>query len=280
MKRWNLVIDVALCENCNNCVLAARDELVGNAHQGYSAPHAPQGAAVIRIERRTRGATPMVDAAYLPRMCNHCDDAPCIRAAGDGSITKREDGIVVVDPVKAKGRKDLVAACPYGAMVWNEQEQLPQTWFFDAHLLDAGAPAPRCVSVCPTEAIQAIKVEDAEMRRRVAAEELRVLEPALGTSPRVWYRNLWRFDHCFIGGSVSAVMNGVEDCIEGAVVELHQDGQLLDTRKTDAFGDFRFDRLASGSRGYTVVISHDQRSRIVAVPSLEESIYLGKLELA
>ena len=49
MKRWNLVIDVALCENCNNCVLAARDELVGNTHPGYSAPHAPQGQGVIRI---------------------------------------------------------------------------------------------------------------------------------------------------------------------------------------------------------------------------------------
>ena len=142
MKRWNLVIDVALCENCNNCALAARDELVGNEHPGYSAPHAAQGQGVIRIERRTRGATPMVDAAYVPRLCNHCDDAPCIRAAGDGSIRKRDDGIVIIDPVKAKGRRDLVESCPYGAIIWNEREQLPQSWFFDAHLLDAGAPSP------------------------------------------------------------------------------------------------------------------------------------------
>ncbi len=30
MKKWNLIIDVALCENCNNCVLSTKDEQVGN----------------------------------------------------------------------------------------------------------------------------------------------------------------------------------------------------------------------------------------------------------
>jgi len=280
MSGWNLIIDVALCENCNNCVLAARDELAGNAHPGYSAPHAAQGPAVIRIERRTRGATPMVDAAYLPRMCNHCDDAPCIRAAGDGSIAKRDDGIVVIDPVKAKGRRDLVDSCPYGAMVWNEQERLPQTWFFDAHLLDAGAPGPRCVPVCPTQAIEATRVDDAAMQQRAAAEELRVLEPQLGTRPRVWYRNLWRFDQCFIGGSASATLNGVEDCVEGASAELLQGGTVLARQVTDAFGDFRFDRLAPRSGSYTVTVTAGQRRHTVEVQLLEESIYLGKLELA
>ena len=162
MKKWNLVVDVSRCENCNNCVLAAKDELVGNEFPGYTAPHAANGPGVVRIKRHVRGATPMVDVTYVPQMCNHCDDAPCIKAAGDGSIRKREDGIVIIDPVKAKGRRDLVKACPYGAIVWNEQQQLPQNWFFDAHLLDAGAAAPRCVGVCPTQAIEAINTDRAE----------------------------------------------------------------------------------------------------------------------
>ena len=55
-----------------------------------------------------RGSGSMVDVSYVPKMCNHCDDAPCIRAAGDDSIRKRSDGIVIIDPVKARGRKDLV----------------------------------------------------------------------------------------------------------------------------------------------------------------------------
>lgn len=44
----------------------------------------------------------------------------------------------MIDPVKAKGRQDMSGSCPYQAIVWNEAEQVPQTWIFDAHLLDNG----------------------------------------------------------------------------------------------------------------------------------------------
>ena len=67
----------------------------------------------------------MIDVAYVPTMCNHCDNAPCV-AKGGGAVTKRDDGIVIIDPVKAKGRKDLVETCPYGHIWWNEELQVPQ----------------------------------------------------------------------------------------------------------------------------------------------------------
>jgi Fe-S-cluster-containing dehydrogenase component len=279
-NKWNLIVDVARCGNCNNCALAAKDELVGNEFPGYSAPHAAQGPGVMRLRRHVRGATPMVDVAYVPVMCNHCDDAPCIKAAGDGSIRKREDGIVIIDPVKAKGRRDLVAACPYGAIVWNEEQQLPQNWFFDAHLLDAGAPAPRCVGVCPTEVFQAVKTSDSDMAERAARENLRVLEPELGTRPRVWYKNLARADHCFIGGTVSRTSDGVRDCVAGASVELYQNDSLLMSSTTDAFGDFRFDGLAPASGDYEVRVRHGSGRRSVAVRLREESVYIGEIALA
>jgi len=38
--KWNLVVDVANCTNCNNCALAVQDEHVGNAFPGY-APEMP-----------------------------------------------------------------------------------------------------------------------------------------------------------------------------------------------------------------------------------------------
>lgn len=278
-NKWNLIVDVARCSNCNNCALAAKDELVGNEFPGYSAPHAAHGPGVMRLRRHVRGATPMVDVAYVPVMCNHCDDAPCIKAAGDGSIRKREDGIVIIDPVKAKGRRDLVNACPYGTIVWNEEQQLPQNWFFDAHLLDAGAAAPRCVGVCPTEVFQAVKTSDADMAERAARENLRVLGPELGTRPRVWYRNLARADRCFIGGTVSRTSDGVRDCVAGASVELYQSDKLLMSSTTDAFGDFRFDELARASGDYEVRIRHDSVRRSVAVKLREESVYLGEIVL-
>lgn len=256
MDKWNLIIDVAGCENCNNCVLAAKDELVGNDFPGYSAPHAPQGRGVIHIERTVRGAAPLVDAAYVPKMCNHCDDAPCVKAGDDGAVRKRDDGIVIIDPIKAKGRRDLVDACPYGAIVWNEQLHLPQNWFFDAHLLDGGAGAPRCVGVCPTQAMEAVKLSDDAMAQRAKAEGLRALKPELRTKPRVYYRNLHRADHCFIAGSVTATVGGRVECLDSAEVVLLRSGTQVASTCTDAFGDFKFDALPPNSGTYLVRISH------------------------
>jgi len=277
MSKWNLIVDVASCENCNNCVLAAKDELVGNEFHGYTAPHPAQGPGIFRIRRRVRGSTPMVDAAYLPVMCNHCDDAPCVKAGADGAVRKRDDGIVIIDPVKAKGRRDLVDACPYGAIIWNEEQQLPQNWFFDAHLLDSGAPAPRCVGVCPTEVFEATKTSDEAMADRAARERLRVLQPELGTRPRVWYRNLARFDHCFIGGTVSQERNGVRDCAEGQIVQLRRNDETIDTATTNAFGDFRFDQLEPDSGVYELRVVLDGRERTVNVELHKESIYVGEI---
>jgi len=279
MGKWNLIIDVSLCENCSNCALAAKDELVGNDFPGYSAPHAAQGPGVIRIERHVRGAAPMVDVAYVPRLCNHCDDAPCVKA-GQGAVNKRDDGIVIVDPVAAKGRRDLIASCPYDVMVWNDEQQLPQTWFFDAHLLDAGAGAPRCVGVCPTQAITALKCDDAAMDAMASAEGLRPLRPELGTRPRVHYRNLHRADHLFVGGSVTAHVNGRLECVSEAEVTLEVDGRAPARARSDAFGDFRFDGLPPHSGACQITVAHPMfgSAQLRAVVA-ETSLVLGEIEL-
>ena len=91
----------------------------------------------------------------------------------------------------------------------------------DAHLLDRGWDQTRGQQSCPTGAMRAIKIEDEEMARLARAQELEVLKPELGTRPRVYYRNLWRYSKCFIGGSVAEERQGVLDCIEGASV-LHE----------------------------------------------------------
>jgi Fe-S-cluster-containing dehydrogenase component len=273
MDKWNLIIDVAECSNCNNCVLAAKDELVGNDFPGYSAPHPAQGPGVVR------GSAPVIDAAYVPKMCNHCDDAPCV-AAGGGAVTQREDGIVIIDPVRAKGRRDLADACPYGAIHWNEALQLPQNWFFDAHLLDAGVAAPRCVAACPTRAIEAVKTSDERMSYRVRAEELRTLKPEAGTRPRVYYRNLHRADGCFIGGSVTAIVAGRVECLAGACVELRGAESALATCSTDAFGDFKFDGLLPHSGNYDISVHHPEYGQVSqTVLVADRSVVLPELRL-
>lgn len=223
----------------------------------------------------------MVDVAYVPKMCNHCDDAPCIKAAGDGSVYKRPDGIVIIDPVKAKGRKDLAVACPYGAIFWNEAAELPQMWIFDAHLLDNGWTKPRCVQVCPTGALEAVHGSDAALRERTAQQELEVLRPELDTKPRVLYRNLRRATRCLLGGNVSRARDdGRTENVEGAHVELSIEGHdgIRETL-TDHFGDFRIDALQATGASYALRIRHDKFGETQLTGALHESVILGSILL-
>ena len=279
MSKWNMIIDVAECTNCNLCTLATMDEYVDNDWPGYSAPMPKHGHKWIDIKQKERGQTPFMDIAYVPTMCNHCDDAPCIKAAPD-AIDKRDDGIVLIDPVKSKGRKDLVEACPYGHIWWNEELEIPQAWNFDAHLIDAGWDKTRGHQSCPTCAMKAVKLDDAAMARMAADEGLEVLQPELGTKPRVWYRNLWRYSTAFIGGSVSAEANGVVDCVEGAKVTLSKDGGQIAEAVTDIYGDFKFDRLAEGSGAYKIDIEADGHETKSVDADLGESLYLGEIRLS
>jgi len=277
MKKWNMIIDVAECTNCQLCALSAMDEYVGNDWPGYSAPMPRHGHRWIDIKAKERGQVPMVDVAYAPTMCNHCDNAPCLANGGD-AVTKRDDGIVLIDPVKSKGRKDLVETCPHGQIWWNEELQIPQAWTFDAHLLDQGWQQTRGQQACPTGAMRAIKVEDDEMARIASEQELEVMKPEAGTKPRVYYRNLWRYSKCFIGGSVSAEANGAVDCVEGAQVRLMKDGAPVAATTTDNYGDFKFDRLDEESGTYSVEIVGLGRRRTVEA-TLGKSRNLGEIRI-
>jgi Fe-S-cluster-containing dehydrogenase component len=280
MNKWAMIVDVAKCINCNNCVLATKDEHIGNDFPGYAAPQPAHGHEWISIERHTRGSGSMVDVSYVPKMCNHCDNAPCIKAAGDDSIHKRSDGIVIIDPVKARGRKDLVSSCPYGQISWNEQAQVPQIWIFDAHLLDAGWSKPRCVQACPTGALESIHASDEAIRERVTSEQLEALRPDFGSQPRVYYRNLQRVLQCFLGGNVFWTnADGREENVEDARVELSIDGKEAGMAVTDCFGDFKIEGLQESGATYRLRIFHNSFGSAEVTGTLHKSDNLGPIRL-
>ncbi len=279
MSKWNLIIDIDSCTNCNACVLSCSDEYYGNEFPGYAAEMPKHGHKWIDIKQKVRGATPVVDVAYLPIMCQHCDNAPCLEAAQNNAVTKRPDGIVIIDPVKAKGQKQLVESCPYNAIFWNDEKQLPQHWIFDAHLLDQGWKEPRAAQSCSTEAIRAIKVDDAEMQAIAFREGLEHLHPEFETKPRVWYKNLHRYTTSFVAGSLEAERDGVVDCVEGASVELLRDNQSVAITTSDNFGDFKFDHLEENSGKYQIKVLCDGFDPKVIDVELEKSTYLGAVSL-
>ena len=277
--KWNVIIDVAECTNCNLCVLANLDEHVDNDFPGYCAPMQKHGHKWINILQNERGQAPYVDIAYAPTVCNHCDDAPCIKEAKGGAISKRDDGIVLIDPVKAKGQKHLVEACPYGHIWWNEKEDVPQHWTFDAHLIDGGWGKTRADQVCPTGAFKTLKVTDEEMARKAKEDGLEVLKPELNAKPRVYYKNLWRYTTAFIAGTLSAEADGAIDCVEGAKVRLVKDGDIVAEIVSDNYGDFKFDRLAEDSGAYTIEIEADGKPQKKLETTVGKSIFVGDIRL-
>jgi Fe-S-cluster-containing dehydrogenase component len=272
---------VAKCENCHNCFLATKDEHVGNDFPGYAAPQPLHGHQWIDLRRHERGQYPMVDVNFMPVMCNQCDNAPCIDARKDGAVYKRPDGIVIIDPVKAHGQKDIIASCPYGAIWWNEELQLPQKWIFDAHLLDNGWTKTRAEQVCGTGALRSVNVTDEDMAAIVRKESLDVLLPERSTKPRVYYKNLHLMTTEFIGGTVVNQSSGLEECVEGADVTISKQGTVIAKTSTDTYGEFRFDGLGRNSGVYEVSISHARYgSRPSRTVELDGSVYIGVIEIA
>lgn len=274
MRKWNMIIDVEKCEDCNNCFLACKDEYVDNEWPGYTLSQPLHGHRWINIMRKERGAYPMIDVAYRPTPCMHCDNAPCIEGASNNAVYKRDDGIVIIDPEKARGQKELVKSCPYGAIFWNEEKNVPQKCTFCAHLLDKDWDKPRCVQSCPTDAMEVVYVEDDEMAVKVKSEGLEVLLTDKGTKPRVYYKNLYRYDRCFIGGSVSFEKDGITECAEGVRVTLTKGAETINSVTTDSYGDFKFDKLKEEKGTYNISITFEGREKTLDV-ELEKSVYLG-----
>jgi Fe-S-cluster-containing dehydrogenase component len=278
-KKWNLIVDVARCDNCRLCFLSVKDEYIGNEFPGYSAEQPAHGHNWLDIRRRERGAYPLLEARFMPVMCNHCDDAPCLKVARDGAVRKRPDGIVIIDPEKSKGQKQIAEACPYGAVSWNDAKQIPQAWPFDAHLLDSGWTRTRAEQACPAHAYRTIQVEDATMQQIRADEGLEVLRPELGTRPRVYYKNLHLMTKCFVGGTVVKHVNGVEECAAGVEVVLKREGRELGRATTDAFGEFKIDSLEPNSGGYELEAVASAGRCSTQFELGDESRYLGVMAL-
>jgi len=265
-KQRYLVIDVDLCHDCNNCFIACKDEFVMNDWLPYSKAQPRHGPRWMNIQRKERGQFPRIDCGFLPMPCQHCQDAPCVEAHSD-CIQRRADGVVLIDPVKSKGQQDVVGSCPYGAIYWNGEEDIPQKCTMCAHLLDGGWSMPRCAHSCPTGAMAFYTVEQAEMDGIIAAEGLEQYRPEFGTDPRVFYKNLHRFTKCFITGGL--LKDG--DCAEGVVVTLAGDADVRQV--TNYFGEFKFDGLSPGV--YRVLIDGQE----VQTVTIDASLNVGNVEI-
>ena len=188
MTRYGMLMDVTKCNGCYNCFLACKDEHCGTAHPGYSArpAHDRPGLDAHR-EHRARPLPQGQGGLHRHPLHALRQTRPASTAAARAGVTdaiyKRKDGIVLIDPKKAKGKKELVASCPYRVIYWNEEEQVPQKCTLCAHLLDDGWKEPRCVEACPTGALLFGDLDDPKSELSKALAAAGDSTEALGADP-------------------------------------------------------------------------------------------------
>ncbi|MGD9212278.1 MAG: carboxypeptidase regulatory-like domain-containing protein [Desulfobacteraceae bacterium] len=239
MARYGMLINCNHCIGCYNCFLTCQDEFCGNTYEGYAVAAPMEGHNYMRVIDKERGRYPRVKVAYIPKTCMHCKNAKCIEAAENGAVYRRSDGIVVIDPVKAVGQKQIVDACPYRVIEWNEKEKVPQKCNMCAHLLDKGEKQPRCVESCPTNAIVFGDLDDdsSEISQLLKLKSAEKLCPEFNLKEKVLYLGLPKR---FISGTV--VYQDKKECVNDLQVELQGENETRTTR-TNMFGDFEFEGL-------------------------------------
>ena len=240
-KRFGIVIDVAKCTGCYACFLACKDENCGEEFPGYTAAQPMTGQFWINLVEVERGTFPKVKLSHIPKLCGHCDNTVCMQQAGNGAVYKREDGIVMIDPVKSVGQKQIVSSCPHRVIFWNEEKQVPQKCDMCAHLLDQGYERPRCVEMCPTGALLFGDLNDPESKisKLTAEKKPYSTHPEFGLNESVLYLNVPKK---FVAGTV--IFKETDQCAGGIKVTLKGDC-IESCVETDVFGDFWFDGLES-----------------------------------
>jgi tetrathionate reductase subunit B len=267
-----LIVDVTLCNGCHNCQIACKDEYVENDWPPYSAAQPDTGHFWMKTNEIVRGTVPKVKVAYVPTPCMQCDTAPCMKAATGEAIYKRDDGIVIIDAVKSKGQKQIVDACPYGVIYWNDTTGIPQKCTFCAHLLDRGWKEPRCVEACPTGALMFGEYED--LKATIQQKGALPLNPEYGTQPRVYYRGVPKK---FIAGALVDSKTG--ECLNGADVTVKDTATGTTTAgKSDNYGDFWFDGL-DANKSYEVTISATGKTSKTISVTLTTDTNLGDIQL-
>jgi Fe-S-cluster-containing dehydrogenase component len=134
------------------------------------------------------GKYPHARRHFLPVLCNHCEDAPCLTACPTGAISRPDGQAVIIDKSLCNANRMCMTACPYGAIYIDPFESVAQKCTFCEHRTAQGL-MPACVDACPTRCriFGDLDDRDSEIAQKAASNRTAVWKPAAGTRPRVLY---------------------------------------------------------------------------------------------
>jgi len=128
---------------------------------------------------------------FVPKLCNHCVNAPCVQVCPVGATFATEDGVVLVDPKWCVGCRYCIQACPYGARYLHPETNVADKCTFCYHRI-TDDKLPACVEVCPTQTriFGERGKKSSPLRRFFKFNEIHTLKPGLNTKPKVYYAGL------------------------------------------------------------------------------------------
>lgn len=197
------VININNCIGCGNCVRACKRE--NSVPSGYfrtwveryvttadgiyveSPDGAMKGFEKINDEMRKKAKRSFT----VPKMCNHCADAPCVQVCPVGATFRTPEGFVLIDHEHCIGCAYCVQACPYGARFINPEIKKADkcTWCY--HRVKKGK-LPACVTVCPTgtRLFGDLKDPESTVTKIFEEDQWMVLKPDMHTDPVCFYVGL------------------------------------------------------------------------------------------
>ena len=175
--QYGMLIDARRCVGCHACTVACKSEF-----------DVPLGVNRSWVEYTEKGDHPFAQRTFLPRLCNHCSEPPCVRVCPTGATYKRRDGIVVIDKNMCIGCKYCLQACPYDARFLNPVTGTADKCDFCVHRISQGL-VPACVNTCVGRAriFGDVNASDSEISKLIAHNAVTVLRKEMGTQPNVFY---------------------------------------------------------------------------------------------
>ncbi len=203
--RYAMAIDLDRCTGCNTCAVACKVE--------NNLPNDVWWNRILTVGGESmdtpEGTFPNLRMQFLPMNCQHCENAPCVKACPVGATYKREeDGIVLQDYDKCIGCRYCMVACPYSgvrqfnwkkpeyaievamgdANVASHQNNVVEKCTFCSHLL-AQNLQPACIDACPNRARIFGDIDDpnSEISKAIKGRNHFHLLEEKGTKPSVYY---------------------------------------------------------------------------------------------
>lgn len=202
---WGMGIDINKCIGCGRCADACKNEnsvprepfffrtwveryrIYDNGPTKIDSPN----GAIDGFRKPLDEKNPPIRSFFVPKICNHCDNAPCVQVCPVGATFKSPDGVILVDKDYCIGCRYCIQACPYGARFLNPVTKTAEKCTFCYHRIVQDLK-PACVEVCPTQAriFGEVKKKASPLVRFKRMNKIAVLKPALNTEPKVYYANI------------------------------------------------------------------------------------------